>query len=115
MSKYRKYNPEKTAKALKALSNPCRLRIFTRIAGNCCSRIECDFVDDERSCVGRLGAGLDVGPSTVSHHIKELREAGLIRVERQGQKMICSVEGKTLNALVDFFAELSGNRNGRKK
>jgi len=29
-----------------------------------------------RACVGDLGDGLELAPSTVSHHLKELRRAG---------------------------------------
>lgn len=56
------------------------------------------------ACVGELGKDIGIVPSTISHHIKELRQAGLIRMERKGQKMECWVEPGTIKALRDFFA-----------
>lgn len=35
-------------------------------------------------CVCNLLPGLEVGQATVSHHLKVLREAGLVTVERRG-------------------------------
>ena len=58
-----------------------------------------------RACVGDLGAKLGIAPSTVSHHLKELRRSGLIHMERSGQKVACWVEPDSLDALSAFFAE----------
>jgi ArsR family transcriptional regulator len=58
-----------------------------------------------RRCVGGLGRDLGLAPSTVSHHIKELREAGLIRVERRGQNIHCWIDSDVVRSLADFFEE----------
>lgn len=60
------------ADLLKALADPVRLRLYSRIAGA-----------PEPVCVCEID---DVGVSkpTVSHHLRKLREAGLIRSERRG-------------------------------
>jgi ArsR family transcriptional regulator len=47
---------------------------------------------------------LGIVPSTVSHHIKELRRAGLIRMERRGQKIECWVDPEVLKELAGFFS-----------
>lgn len=57
------------------------------------------------ACVGELGKTLEVAPSTVSHHIKELHQAGLIRMKRHGQKVACWIDPETLNILAGFFQE----------
>ena len=63
---------DQVAALLKALSDPVRLRLYTRIAGA-----------SEETCVCDLG-DFGVSQPTVSHHLRKLREAGLIESERRG-------------------------------
>src|SRR4051812_32203685 len=64
---------EKVASMFKALSGPVPLRLFSKIAshpgGEACV---CDIAD------------VGVSQPTVSHHLKKLREAGLLTSERRG-------------------------------
>ena len=76
---------DRYADMFKALSNPHRLTIFLRLSSCCVPGTVCEPDDMVRSCVGDLGQNLGLSPSTVSHHIKELHRAGLIRMERRGQ------------------------------
>ncbi|WP_396266326.1 ArsR/SmtB family transcription factor [Halobacillus amylolyticus] len=46
-----------------------------------------------RMTVGELGERLNIVPSTVLHHLKELRQAGLIRMDRKGKNIECLVDG----------------------
>lgn len=39
---------------------------------------------DAPVCVCNLVPGMDVGQATISHHLKVLREAGLVAVDRRG-------------------------------
>jgi ArsR family transcriptional regulator len=54
--------------------------------------------------VGDIGKFLGIVPSTISHHLKELRQAGLIQMERRGQKMECWIDPKTVKAMGAFFS-----------
>ena len=56
-----------------------------------------------RTCAGEVGEGLGIAPSTVSHHLKELRRAGLIKVEKRGQRAECWVDPEILAELAEFF------------
>jgi len=109
MSNYRDKKTEKFADLFKALSNPNRLRIFMRLV-SCCqpgtiTSVQEGMPESEGcACVGELGKDLGIVPSTISHHIKELRQAGLIRMERRGQKIECWIDPKTLSALQGFFS-----------
>lgn len=64
---------ERMAVMFKALSDPVRLRLFSKVAshagGEACV---CDISD------------VGVSQPTVSHHLKKLREAGLLTSERRG-------------------------------
>ena len=108
MSNYQDNNIEAFSEIFKALSNPNRLRIFLRLI-SCCppgtlTSIQEGAEPEGCACVGELGQDLGIVPSTISHHIKELRRAGLIRMERRGKKIECSIDPKTIVALKDFFS-----------
>jgi len=63
---------ERTAAVLKALADPVRLRLFTDIVVKPGETCVCDMPD------------VGVSQPTVSHHLRKLREAGLIDSERRG-------------------------------
>jgi len=94
---------QKYADIFKALSNPNRLRIFMRIVTSC--KPGTIHTVDPATCayVGELGKDLGIVPSTVSHHIKELRQAGLIKMQRQGQKIECWVDADVFEEVKSFI------------
>jgi DNA-binding transcriptional ArsR family regulator len=63
---------------LHALSDPVRVSIFAKIVGSDCASKCSNFLRVSEK---------DVPKSTLSQHFKALREAGLIRGERQGVEM----------------------------
>ena len=88
-----------------ALSNPSRLRIFLRLVSCCVPGTSCTMDEEQASaCVGDLGQDLGIAPSTVSHHIKELRTAGLIRTRREGKNIACWVDPEIIEELRGFFS-----------
>jgi ArsR family transcriptional regulator, arsenate/arsenite/antimonite-responsive transcriptional repressor len=100
-----KIDPAKTARyasLFKALSNPYRLDIFVRLA-SCCRPGTRWSGSAERACVGEVAKDFDLAPSTVSHHLKELVQAGLICTERAGQNVECWVDPNIVDELADFF------------
>lgn len=103
MSNNNKFNIEQLAEIFGALSNPNRLKIFQRLI-TCCKPGTVGLLGNCQSAyIGELGGDLNIVPSTVSHHIKELRRAGLIRTERRGQKIACWVDPGQLRMLSRFF------------
>ena len=103
MSNFRNSDVERLSHAFKALSNPHRLSIFLRLASCCSAGVACDTDRAMRECVGTVGKNLNLSPSTISHHIKELHRAGLIRLKRRGQTVECWVDQETLDSLAEFF------------
>ena len=102
MSNLQTTDAERSAAWFRALSNPHRLRLFLRLA-SCLPQGAACGKRDVRKCVGEIGRDLGIVPSTVSHHLKELRQAGLVHMERRGQNIECWVEPETLRGLVEFF------------
>jgi ArsR family transcriptional regulator, arsenate/arsenite/antimonite-responsive transcriptional repressor len=62
------------AGVFKALADPVRLRLLSLIASH----------EGGEACVCDLTEPFDVTQPTISHHLKVLREAGLISADRRG-------------------------------
>lgn len=62
------------SKVFKALGDPVRLRLLSMIASRAGGEV----------CVCDLTPAFDLSQPTVSHHLKLLRQAGLIDCERRG-------------------------------
>lgn len=72
-----------------------------------CSDPSAECVSDDVAlgvCVGDLAEGLGIAPSTVSHHLKELRLAGLIFMERRGRNIRCRLNTDALAVLASVLA-----------
>ena len=65
---------EVLARRFKALADPVRLRLLSAIASHA----------DGEVCVCDLSGGVAVSGPTISHHLKVLREAGLVDGQRRG-------------------------------
>lgn len=96
---------------LKALGEPSRLKIF-QILTNCCS----DFSIDKDGNIRELN-GITVGEicckltgkniitSTISHHLKELRIAELINMDKKGKNIICSINTEKVGELFSYISK----------
>lgn len=95
---------DKLSRAFKALSNPNRLAIYLEVLRQ--SRTEL------KSCgLSHLIDSLDIGAPTVSHHTKELVDAGLISVQRDGRFIRCSLEEDMRTRLAAFFNRPDDDKN----
>lgn len=102
MSNYRN-NDQLLSAAFKALANPNRLAIFRRLLGCCQPGDRCPVGDCMKLVVGELGKDMNIAPSTLSHHLKELNRAGIIVMQRKGQFVECWVETEMIQALTGFL------------
>ncbi len=62
------------ARMFKALGDPVRLRLLSLIASHA----------GGEACVCDISATIDLSQPTISHHLKVLRQAGLLDCERRG-------------------------------
>jgi DNA-binding transcriptional ArsR family regulator len=88
----------------KALGDPNRLAIFELIRERCGPG--CVPTDDPDATISKLAEEFDLALSTVSHHLKELRRAGLIICEKRGQHVFCSVNEERLRELGDYLGSV---------
>ncbi len=102
---------EKTALMFRALGDATRLHIFNFLRV-CCCPVAVEDTGEVRPVAGpTVGdvcchiTGADRINSTISHHIKELRLAGLLTVERRGKNMLCGINHKAVDALAAYLAE----------
>lgn len=98
---------EDISRAFRALGHPHRLTIVRALLGRavaCCTSERADDCRlDPASCnVGDLGELVDIAPSTLSHHLKELQDAGVIERAREGRYLYCRVN----QALLEHLAAL---------
>ncbi len=95
------------SKMFKALSNEKRLELFKMI---------CEWHSQEEKknghseyCAGidkaftKACCCMDLSKSTVSHHLKELQNAGLISITRNGQASCCKINADAIKAIKEFL------------
>jgi ArsR family transcriptional regulator, arsenate/arsenite/antimonite-responsive transcriptional repressor len=76
---------DRASRMFKALGDPVRLRLFSAVASNASGEAcVCDISD------------VGVSQPTVSHHLKKLKEAGLLTSERRGTWVYYRVEPSVL-------------------
>jgi ArsR family transcriptional regulator, arsenate/arsenite/antimonite-responsive transcriptional repressor len=83
---------EHLAGLLKALADPVRLRLMSLIAAA------------DETCVCDLLGTFDVSQPTISHHLKVLREAGLVESERRATWVYYRVRQEALDVVGGLFA-----------
>lgn len=74
----------------KALSDPVRVALYSAIATQATPTCVCDLPD------------VGVAQPTVSHHLRKLREAGLISGERRGPWVYYRAVPAALDPITDF-------------
>jgi ArsR family transcriptional regulator len=89
------------ARIFKALSDPNRLAILQLMRERCGAG--CRFpAAEEGNSVSAIAEEFDLALSTVSHHLKELRNAGLIVCEKRGQWVHCAPNEDALKKIAEF-------------
>ena len=91
------------AKIMKALSNKNRLELFLEIA-----RKQRTEFEHDGCMISDIMAMFDLSAPTISHHLKELTNAGLITTERQGRFVVAKVDQSTVGEVQGVLALIRG-------
>lgn len=80
---------KRLSKVFKALANPNRLQLFLNLLEE--SRLDLAKGRVHDCFLSSLLGNLNIGAPTVSHHVKELENAGLIETHKEGKQLICTI------------------------
>lgn len=81
--------------ALSALAQKQRLRAFRALV----------VAGPQGMPAGDIAAALELSPSALSFHLKELMHAGLVTADQQGRHVIYTARFATMNGLLDYLTE----------
>ena len=92
----------KIAKYAKALGHPARIAII-------------EYLMEVDTCIcGDIVNELPLAQPTVSQHLKELKNAGLIKGSIEGNAICYCIDEKSLTKLRDYFANISDSLEKKK-
>ncbi len=90
----------KALSALAALAQETRLKIYRELV-----KAHAPGSDEGGLAVGVLVKKLKVPPPTLSFHLKEMSNAGLIISRRQGRSIIYKANLDTMDSLISYLLE----------
>jgi DNA-binding transcriptional ArsR family regulator len=82
-------------RALAALAHPLRLRVFRALV----------VAGTRGMTPGVMSEGSGIPPATLSFHLKELMNAGLVTQERLGRNLVYRAAFGQMNALLGYLTE----------
>lgn len=85
---------------IRALADPTRREILRALRGGDLS-------------AGDIAARFDTTAATVSHHLAQLREAGLITAERNGRSIVYSLDSTVFQEMMGELMDLLGTGEDR--
>lgn len=86
--------PKDIERISKALADPTRLTILQAVKKQGC--MQCADIREM----------IDLAQPSISHHIKQLTDAGLLITQKEGRNMSYSIDNEVLNEYTDFLKSL---------
>lgn len=83
---------EELADAMKTLSDPTRLRILCFLRGG-------------EACVCDIEQYLDISQQLTSHHLHVMRDAGFLRMRKDGTRSLYAIDVDYLRKVNEYFEE----------
>lgn len=95
MCKNRTMEENDVVKSLAALAQPVRLRVFRALV----------LAGPRGMTPSTMAEGLGIPPSSLSFHLKELANAGLVTQERASRNLIYRAGFERMNGLLGYLTE----------
>ena len=65
------------------------------------------FLDTKEKCVCDITKGLGLEQSLVSHHLKKLKQCGLVKSRQDGKNIYYKISNKKIKNILDKIQEIS--------
>ena len=103
------------ANVAKALGHPARVAIVDFLAdvSPCACGDNCTC-GDKCNC-GDIVKELPLAQPTVSQHLKELKSAGIIKGEIEGNSVCYCIDEQVINEIKDYLSSVSEKMKGKKE
>ncbi|WCL48662.1 ArsR/SmtB family transcription factor [Leptospira sp. GIMC2001] len=88
-------NLKRQSMIFQALANPNRLQLFLEILRNKERKVNATG----KCYLSDIVRGISIGSPTISHHVRELSQAGLITTERDGKQLVCMLNMETIQEI----------------
>lgn len=102
MTTHTTVNPVSADQLLRLFAEPLRAQLVSRLA-------------EAQLCTCHLATATGALPTSVSNHLRQLREAGVVETERQGRYTYYRLRPEALDAVADRFAELAARARSATK
>jgi ArsR family transcriptional regulator len=101
-------SPESVALLFRALSDPNRVRILNFLKNRSGLSRTCSGENTEGMCycMKDIAASLEITLPTVSHHIRELVQVGLIFVQKKGRFAHCHINPEKIQVAEAYLKTL---------
>lgn len=102
---------EEKVKIFKALGNETRFSIFKNVltVPYVCSinqKVKTANIIKQATCVGTIAAEFNYSLPTISRHLKELKDAKLIKMTKSANKIYVEPDLETIHQLAECFCKL---------
>jgi DNA-binding transcriptional ArsR family regulator len=103
------------AKIFKALTDENRLKILLFVYKKECKCADSQPSCQNETCIKDLSKLLNITTPTISHHIKELVNAGLIITKKEGKWVYCKINQKAFEKACNFLSKFLNNKGRNYK
>lgn len=110
-----KKNYKKLARVIKAIAHPGRLQLLDILKKGdlCVCELQC-LIKDNPDCIDHIHGDIGSDISTISRHLSQMRDAGIIEDRREGKKIIYHLKIPCILDFIDCILEAMKNKEAEE-